>query len=105
DTNHLQTGIAELNAQYPEFLDIYLDQLSGISTKGNYADTTHLLGFLTHPDFKALFQTVQQKFPDTKVQDAALKKMLQYIRYYDSSITLPGKVYYYAAGLNYAATL
>jgi hypothetical protein len=105
DTNHLQSGIVALKAQYPDFLDIYLDQLSGINTRGNYVDTTALLGFLTHPDFKALFQTVQQKFPDTKAQDAALKKMLQHIRYFDSSIVLPEKVYYYAAGLNYAATL
>jgi len=105
DTNHLQSGITKLKTQYPEFLDIYLDQLSGISTKGNYTDTSHLLSFLTHPDFKALFQTVAEKFPDTKAQDAALKKMLQHIRYYDSSIVLPEKVYYYAAGLNYAATL
>ncbi len=105
DTNHLQEGLTGLKAAYPQFLDVYLDQLANLSVRGNYADTLNLLGFLTHPDFKALFQTVLQKFPDTRVQNAGLKKMLQHIRYYDSSFTLPETVYYYAAGLNYAATL
>lgn len=101
DTNNLQQGLQQLKAKYPDFLDAYLDGLSNINMNGNYAETAVLKGFLTFPDFKNLFDTVNRVYPDTKQQDAAITQLFKHIKYYDSSIVLPEKVYYYAAALNH----
>ncbi len=103
DTNNIQASLNELQKKYPEFLTFYLDDLVGLHTAGNYADTVQgLRFFLTYKDFRSLFDTVAKVYPDTKKIDEELISLFKYIRHYDSSFTIPTDVYYYAAGLNLA---
>ncbi len=101
DTAHLEEGLQALKAKYPVFLDFYLDTLISSGTHGRYNDSGGFLkSFLTHKDYRGLFDTVNKAFPDTRKYDEQLKSAFRYIRYYDSSITVPEQVYYFVSGLN-----
>lgn len=101
DPEHLADGLTALKAKYPGFLDFYLDTLISSGTEGQYNDTSAFLkSFLTHKDYRALFDTVNKAFPDTRKYDEQLKSAFRYIKHYDSSMTVPDKVYYFVSGLN-----
>ncbi len=105
DTTNLQTGLVSLKEKYGHFLDVYLDDLTAVNLKGNYAENKVLHDFLTHKDFKELFIAVNKKFPNTQAEDKQITALLQNIYATDSSFIIPRKIYYYAAGLNYAAVI
>lgn len=104
DTKHLQTGLLELKAKYPDFLDFYLDTLIGLGVDRQYSDSNNeVLHFLTYKDFHNLFDTVNKAFPDTKEQDRQIKAALQNIRYLDSAFIIPSRVFYFVSSLHFSA--
>lgn len=105
DTNNLLQGLTKLKEKYPAFYPLFISELAQLNVHGNDLDTATIRGFLTFKDFRQLFDTVNKVFPDTKKQSRELESLFQHIHYYDSSFSLPQKVYYYAAGLNYAAVI
>lgn len=104
DTNQMAAGLQQLQAKYPDFLGFYLDTLMGFNIHGNYNDTaagvrTNLRTFLSHKDYRGLFDTVAKHFPDTKSIDADLTKGFQHMKYYNPQYHVP-KVIYFTTGLN-----
>ncbi len=87
DTADIVTGIKGVKNKYPGFLDFYLDTLIGMGINGNYtydnpAISLGLRSFLTHKDYRGLFDTVAKHYPDTKDVDEKLIKGFQYMKYY-----------------------
>jgi hypothetical protein len=107
DTQNISLGLKQLHQKYPTFLDFYLDTLAGLNVHHQYNDSLSLLrNFLTYKDYRALFDTVNKAFPDTKIYDRELKSAFRNIKFYDSAIVLPRSIYYFVSGLNlYTAVL
>ena len=104
DTNNLSAGLIQLKREYPDFLDFWLDQLMQFGIKGNYSDTTtgvhdQLRIFLTHKDFRGLFDTLAKHFPDTKSIETPLSKGFQYWKHYYPGHHVP-EIVYFLSGLN-----
>lgn len=104
DTNRLAEGLTALEARYPDFLNFYLDTLMGFDIKGRYSDTAGgvregLKVFLSHKDYRGLFDTVAAHFPDTKNIEQELSKGFSYMKYYFPDYQVP-KIVYFTSGLN-----
>jgi len=98
DTNHVAEAVIALKKEYPTFIDFYLDTLMGFGINGNYNDTVSairlgLRSFLTHKDYKGLFDTVLKHYPDTKATDEALQKGFKYMKYYYPNYEVPNIIY------------
>lgn len=104
DTNHIKEGLIELKKKYPRFLDFYLDTAMSLNINGHYSDTNKILNsLLTYKDYRHLFDTVLKVFPNTKVQDEAIKMAFQNMKYCDSVFKIPTQVYYFISYLNNSA--
>lgn len=101
DTAQLQEGLDHLKEKYPDFLDFYIDTLSGLNIHGNYAEhLKDIQQFLTFKDFKQLFDTINIVFPETQKINKSLNDLFQHVKYYDGDFYIPEKVYYFASALN-----
>lgn len=104
DTNNLGSGLAALQSKYPGFLNFYLDTLMGFGINGNYNDSNPaiqkgLKTFLTHKDYRGVFDSVLAHYPDEQNINAALEKGFKYLKYYFPSYKEP-KIIYLVTGLN-----
>lgn len=104
DTNNITTSLTNLKGQYPEFLDFYLDTLMGFPIRNDYSEnnpaiTKGLLTFLTHKDYRGLYDTIQVHYPNTDEIDEELTKGFKYLKHYFPEYQVP-KVMYLSAGLS-----
>lgn len=98
DTNHIAAGLQQLQQKYPDFLGFYLDTLMGFNIRGNYSDTVAgidkgLRVFLTYKDYRALLDTVDKHFSDTKDINAQLEKGFKYLKFYYPDYHVPHIIY------------
>lgn len=101
DSTNYSVGLRNLKAKYPDFLDFYLDTLAGLGLNHDYRPgNPAMLSFLSHPDYRQLFDTVLAAFPGTEQQDAELKTMLKRSKYYIPELEVPDRIYYFVSGLN-----
>lgn len=108
DTNHLGDGLKKLQNKYPEFLGFYLDTLMGFSINGNFSDTSMgvqkgLGTFLTHKDYRGVFDTVFAHYPDEQPINDVLAKGFKYIKYYFPEYKEPNIIYLVSGLNNYGA--
>lgn len=104
DTNQLGAGLQNLQKKYPQFLDFWLDELMQFGVQGDYSDTAssvrnYLRVFLTHHDFRGLFDSVAKHFPDTKDINENLTNGFKYYKHYYPHASVP-RVIYFVSGLN-----
>jgi hypothetical protein len=104
DTLALVEGLKELKTKYPDFLDFYLDTLMGFGIRGDYSPENPaiqqgLYVFLTHPDFRGVFDSIQAHYADVQGIEANLSKGFQYLKYYFPDYKIPSLVYI-SSGLN-----
>ena len=104
DTNNLGAGLQKLHAQYPDFLDYYLDTVMAYGIRGNFNDTVQgvregLRVFLTFRDFKGLEDTIKKYYPDSKETDAMLTDGFKFLKYYFPDFNIP-RIYYVNMGLS-----
>jgi hypothetical protein len=84
DTLRMEEELARLEASYPEFSDIYFNVLLGsrdsmIAPEGHVA---YVRGFVTDSMMRALYDTVQQVYPDLDFLERELERSFQYLQYY-----------------------
>lgn len=108
DTLHIAEGLTKLKTKYPTFLDFYLDTLMGLGIQGHYNDSNPgiklgMHDFLTHPDFRGLFDTIAQHFPNTTAIDEDLNKGFGLLKKYYPKYPIPEIVYLNSNLNNYAA--
>lgn len=104
DTNNLGAGLAALHSKYPEFLNFYLDTIMGFSINGNYTDSNPgvqkgLKTFLTHKDYRGVFDTVMARYPDETKINETLTKGFKYVKHYFPGYNEP-RIIYLVSGLN-----
>lgn len=103
DTAHIAEGLKSLKAKYPVFLDFWLDNLMQFGVNGRYVDTNRgiredLHTFLTYHDYRNLFDTVAQHFPNSASIDEPLRKGFAYYHHYFPKEQLP-RIVYFTSGL------
>ncbi len=108
DTNNIGAGLQKLQGQYPEFLGFYLDTLMGFSIRGDFNDTNPgiqkgLRTFLTHKDYRGVFDTVLKHYPDEAVVNKELVKAFQYMKHYLPDYKEPHIIYLVSGLNNYGA--
>ncbi len=104
DTNNIGEGVARLASKYPNVLDFYLDTLMGFGINGDYTNENPAIQkglrvFLTHKDYRGVFDTVATHFPDTKSIEDELVKGLKYYKHYMGDVKEP-HIVYVVSGLN-----
>lgn len=101
DTNDIGNQLVEMSKKYPTFFDFYIDTLAGLGVHKEYTTATQNVRlFLTHKDYRALNDTVVERFKDLKPTNDAITKTLKLIKHYDAGFELPTEVYYFVSGLN-----
>ncbi|RQO31596.1 hypothetical protein DBR32_06480 [Taibaiella sp. KBW10] len=104
DSNTVAQGLVQLEAKYPDFLSFYIDTLLPFGRiEKPYTDAEHIVpirNIFVHKDFRALNDTVNQVFPDTKKYDEGILDAFKHIKYYLPNIALPNKVIYFTSCLN-----
>lgn len=108
DTNDLAAGMQDLKNKYPDFLPFYIDTVMGFSINGDYTNKNPgmqqgLRTFLTHKDYRGLFDTVIAHYPDVKDVEEELEKGFKYMKVYYPSYEVPQIVYFTSGLNNYAA--
>ncbi len=108
DTNNIAAELVSLKSKYPEFLDFYLDDIMGFSINGNYSDTSigiqkGLVTFLTHKDYRGVFDTVLKRYPDEQPINDVLIKGFKYVKHYFPDYKDPHIIYLVTGLNNYGA--
>jgi len=98
DTNHIGEGLTKLKAQYPGFLNYFLDTLMAYELYGNFTDTVAgiregLKPFLVYKDYRGLEDSIIAHYPDTKKLDGELEKGFKLMKYYFPGYKVPEVIY------------
>ena len=96
DSANALPAVKQLFAKYPDFMQFYGEQILGItavtdSTQG-FADT--LMMYTHYPDFRQLFDSVQNHFPNMTVVEPQLTKAFQYFKHYYPQKKIPEVITY-----------
>ncbi len=98
DTNNIGSGLTQLKAKYPSFLNYFLDTLMAYEIYGNYSDT--LIGvreglkpFITFKDYKDLQDSIEKHYPDTKGVDEHLSEAFKRLKLYMPESPVPAIMY------------
>lgn len=108
DTNNFAAGLPAVEKKYPQFLSFYLDTLMGFGINQNYNDTNPailkgLRTFLTHKDYRGVFDSVLAHYPDESKVNQQLAKGFQYMKHYYPGYKVPHIIYLVSGLNNYGA--
>ena len=84
DTNQIAAGLAQLEAKYPAFSQVYFNQIlfskdERVAPEGHVA---FVKGFLSFPPVRSIYDTVQVVFKDMKEFEPDFKQAFQFFKYY-----------------------
>lgn len=104
DTNNIALGLQGLQQKYPDFLGFYLDTLMGFSINHDFIDSNPgiqkgLKTFLTHKDYRGVFDSVLARYPDEEIINKELVKGFKYVKYHFPKYETP-EIIYLVSGLN-----
>lgn len=82
DTTQLQMGMQSLLGKYPVMLPLFCNEI--IHDQSNPSETPHeaLAGFVSVPQVRHLYDTVQQVYGDLRWLEKDLTQMFRYYKYY-----------------------
>lgn len=84
DTNEMSAGLAALERKYPEFSQIYFNQILKASDP-RYAPQgkeNFLKGFVSHPALRRLYDTVQIVYKDPNIVKSHFEDAFKFYKYY-----------------------
>lgn len=84
DTNQLATGLAALEADYPDFSEIFFNYIirskdPQVAPEGEVA---YVQGFLKHPAIRYLYDTTQVVYPNLDALKPDFEQAFRYLQYY-----------------------
>lgn len=107
DTQQLQPSLQRLHQQYPHFLLDYFQNILGLpASPGHDLQAAGLLAKFIH-DYTPVRDSVNKVFKSTLAYTEAVKKGLQYVKYYFPEYHCPERVIYYIGPMDalYQASL
>lgn len=89
DTAQLQTGMQNLLGKYPVMLPLFCNEI--IHDQSNPAETPRqaLAGFISVPQTRFLYDTIQQLYGDLRWLEKDLNQMFRYYKYYFPNKPIP----------------
>jgi hypothetical protein len=100
DTTHLDEGLNQLQKKYPAFFPVFLRDILGIDNemiqKGT-ADTAFRFFINT---YRSLSDSSKLVFGDFSKQQADIKKVFQFVKYYFPDYALPSKIVTFIGPIN-----
>jgi len=82
DTADLQMGMQRLLGKYPEMLPLFCNEIIHDQSNPNETPRQALGGFLSIPQVRHLYDTVQQVYGDLRWLEKDLTQMFRYYKYY-----------------------
>ena len=82
DTTQLQLGMQTLLSKYPVMLPLFCNEIIHDQSNPNETPREALSGFLTVPQVRYLYDTVQQVYGDLRWLEKDLNQMFRYYQYY-----------------------
>lgn len=82
DTAQLQTGMQNLLGKYPMMLPLFCNEIIHDRSNPNETPVQAMHGFLTVPQVRHLYDTVQQVYGDLKWLEEDLNQMFRYYKHY-----------------------
>lgn len=106
DTTNSEASITELEAQYPEFSEVYFTNILGVKKPW---DTTGIFkkemsGFINYPSIRAMYDTTQIVYGDFSEVKKELDDAFRFLKYYFPDYPTPD-VYTFVSEYSYAAPL
>ena len=91
DTNDINSGLSQLEAQYPVFGSIYFEHILGSknSEDGEVSHEAYVKGFLTFPSIRQLYDTCMIVFDDFEEQSAEFEQAFRYMKHYFPDMETP----------------
>lgn len=100
DTNDIENAVNQLGNKYPDFASVYFNEVTGFAkTNDQQVFLNSVKHFLSYKDYRNLFDTVFNRFPDVTAIDKQLESVFKHVKYYFPKEKL-GSIYYFISGLN-----
>lgn len=105
DTLQPEAGLAALEAQYPEFSDIFMRFVLNIRTDKSEraAEAAFVKGFVSFPALRHLYDTIQLAYPQLDAYEKELEMAVRYFKYYFPDQPAPASVTTFISEYAYAA--
>jgi hypothetical protein len=82
DTGRLETGLDSLSRRYPLMLPLFAGNIIRDQTNPAQSPVDAVYGFLTAPEVRRLYDTVQLVYPDLRPLEQDLTRLFRFYRYY-----------------------
>jgi hypothetical protein len=89
DTNKVDDGLPQLAQKYPGLLQLFTENIIHDQTNPTETPTAAVRGFVTAPEMRKLYDTVQQVYGDLRWLEKDLSQMFRYYKYYFPQKTVP----------------
>ena len=91
DTANMAEELDSLQAKYPEFSEVYFNQLLGANDPriAPQGPATYVLGFINHPPVRQLYDSIQQHYPQMEALEQDFEQTFKYFRYYFPEEPMP----------------
>jgi hypothetical protein len=97
DTNNMGAGLKQLEEKYPEFSQVFFENVLGSkdSTIAPEGHELYVRGFVSHPAVRKLYDTSQVVFPNLDHLHKAFEQAFRFYKYYFPTQPLSGEVVTY----------
>ncbi|HRI61675.1 MAG TPA: hypothetical protein PK228_18175 [Saprospiraceae bacterium] len=82
DTGNIEAGMQQLTKSYPQMLPLFAVNIIHDMTNPNEMPAQAVRGFLSAPEVRQLYDTVQQVYGDLRWLERDLTQMFKYYKYY-----------------------
>lgn len=91
DTTQVAAALPALMQQYPDFFPLYCKEMMGFGNPATQDSMVvqNLTTYLKEPTVRALFDTVQQLYSDTKTLESDLEQAFKHYKYYFPDAEVP----------------
>ncbi|MEZ4987362.1 MAG: hypothetical protein R2795_20345 [Saprospiraceae bacterium] len=107
DTTDFSSALQQLEEKYPAFTPLFFTSIlqAGPLDNPSPEQLAYMRGFVASPVYRAVYDTTQMVFPDTKKLEQDVQQAMRYFRYYFPDIPAPERLVTFNAAFNYAAII
>ncbi len=92
DTTRLPQELEKIQAEYPEFSNIFFGQILGANdpaVQNTMSPAEYIKGFVTFPAVRELYDTCMHLYDDFSAEKASFEKAFQYLKFYFPDLPTP----------------
>lgn len=92
DTTQMEASLAAIKSQYPDFSDIFFNQILGAGdpqVRNSIGEANYVKGFISFPAIRQLYDTCTYLYGDFSKEQADFRKAFQYMKHYFPDMPTP----------------